>query len=615
MTTMNSELTHLDQADTGHALEIAPRVWWVGHVLDDDVFQCHVYLLEQGDQSVLFDPGSRLTFPGTLRKIEEVIPFTRIRYFVCHHQDPDITAALPLIDEMTERPDAVIVTHWRAETLLKHYGLRMPFWLVDQHDWRLTLDDRELRFVFTPYAHFPGAFCTFDPSTGVLFSSDLYGGFTARPTLVAQDESHFEALRPFHEHYMPSRDILNYALSRIEQYPVKIIAAQHGSVIPERLVPYLTDKLKHLDCGIYLFAQGNTDIQRLSHLNQTLREITQTMLLYRDFRDIAERLFHVVNRNLPVARIDYYARLEDGTLLTLSHETRFSGVVGDAPPEVLALLGKTQAQWAEAHAGVDPAIQGHTLHAGTFCSRHTEDGDLVVTLPLFSPQSQCIEAAALIYLHRETGVSPEEEQVIQQIAMPLQVALEREMIYRSIESKRKEAYQRSIRDPLTGLFTRVYMQDVMERQCSLHDRDENALVSALMIDVDHFKAVNDTYGHPAGDEVLRQVATVMRQVIRDSDIPVRFGGEEFVLFLVGTTRTDAGRYAERIRSAIATHAFAVNRAAPIPITVSLGLAFRNPFESLDSLILRADEALYRAKQAGRNRCEIAMTQGSGGDAG
>jgi diguanylate cyclase (GGDEF)-like protein len=414
---------------------------------------------------------------------------------------------------------------------------------------------------------------------------------------------------------MPSRDILNYALSRIEQYPVKIIAAQHGSVIPERLVPYLTDKLKHLDCGIYLFAQGNTDIQRLSHLNQTLREITQTMLLYRDFRDIAERLFHVVNRNLPVARIDYYARLEDGTLLTLSHETRFSGVVGDAPPEVLALLGKTQAQWAEAHAGVDPAIQGHTLHAGTFCSRHTEDGDLVVTLPLFSPQSQCIEAAALIYLHRETGVAPEEEQVIQQIAKPHQVALEREMIYRSIESKRKEAYQRSIRDPLTGLFTRVYMQDVMERQCSLHDRDENALVSALMIDVDHFKAVNDTYGHPAGDEVLRQVATVMRQVIRDSDIPVRFGGEEFVLFLVGTTRTDAGRYAERIRSAIATHAFAVNRAAPIPITVSLGLAFRNPFESLDSLILRADEALYRAKQAGRNRCEIAMTQGSGGDAG
>ncbi|WP_052315020.1 diguanylate cyclase [Thiocystis violascens] len=608
---MNSELTHLDQADTAHALEIAPRVWWVGHVLDDDVFQCHVYLIEQGDQSVLFDPGSRLTFPGTLRKIEEVIPFTRIRYFVCHHQDPDITAALPLIDEMTDRPDAVIVTHWRAEALLKHYGLKMPFWLVDQHDWRLPLDDRELRFVFTPYAHFPGAFCTFDPSTGVLFSSDLYGGFTARPTLVAQDESHFEALRPFHEHYMPSRDILNYALSRIEQYPVKIIAAQHGSIIPERLVSYMTDKLKHLDCGIYLFAQGNTDIQRLSHLNETLREITQTMLLYRDFRDIADRLFHVVSRNLPVEKIDYYARLEDGTLLTLSHETRFSGVVGDAPAEVLAILGMTRPEWEMAHASMDPDLHGHTLHTGFFCSRHTEDDELVVTMPLFSPQRERIEAAALIYLQRENDVTPEQEQVIQQIAMPLQVALEREMIYRSIDSKRKEAYQRSIRDPLTGLFTRVYMQDVMERQCSLQDRDENALVSALMIDVDHFKTVNDTYGHPAGDEVLKQVATVMRQAVRDTDIPVRFGGEEFILFLVGTTPTDAGRSAERIRSAIETHAFEVNQDAPIPLTVSLGLAFRDPFEPLDSLILRADEALYRAKLAGRNRCEIAVTQRSG----
>ncbi|WP_295588309.1 hypothetical protein [uncultured Lamprocystis sp.] len=84
---MDTNLTHLVGVDTQHAVQIAPRVWWVGHVLDDDVFQCHVYLLEQGDQSVLFDPGSRLTFAGTMRKVEEVIPFTNIRYFVCHHQD------------------------------------------------------------------------------------------------------------------------------------------------------------------------------------------------------------------------------------------------------------------------------------------------------------------------------------------------------------------------------------------------------------------------------------------------------------------------------------------------------------------------------------------------
>jgi flavorubredoxin len=207
----------LQAADTRHAVEIAPRIWWVGEILADDPFQCHVYLLEQGDQSVLFDPGSRLTLSGTLRKIVEVMPINRIRYYVCHHQDPDITAAMPLIDELIERKDAVLVTHWRAQALLKHYALRMPFWLVDEHDWRLPLEDRELQFIFTPYAHFPGAFCTFDPKSRILFSSDLFGGFTTQPTLVARDESHFEAIRPFHEHYMPSRDILGYALAQIDR--------------------------------------------------------------------------------------------------------------------------------------------------------------------------------------------------------------------------------------------------------------------------------------------------------------------------------------------------------------------------------------------------------------
>lgn len=98
-----------------------------------------------GDQSVLFDPGSHLTFAGTLRKIEEVIPFTKIGYFVC-----------------------------------------LPFWLVEQHDWRLQLLDRELRFVFTPYAHFPGAICSFDPSTRALRRPHR-GRTRDRPIATKQD--------------------------------------------------------------------------------------------------------------------------------------------------------------------------------------------------------------------------------------------------------------------------------------------------------------------------------------------------------------------------------------------------------------------------------------------
>ncbi len=601
---MNTDLTHLANADTGHAVEIAPRVWWVGHVLPDDVFQCHVYLVEQGDQSVLLDPGSGLTFPGTLRKIEEVIPFSHIRYFVCHHPDPDITAALPLIDRMIDRPDAVLVTHWRTQALIKHYGFKLPFWLVDEHDWRLPLLDRELRFVFTPYAHFPGAICTFDPATGVVFSSDLFGGFTERPALVAADESHFEALRPFHEHYMPSRDILDFAVSQMERFPIRIIAPQHGSIIPERLVPFMVEKLRHLDCGIYLFARENTDFLRLSRLNQTLREITRTMLLYRDFRDIADQLLKVVQRNLPADRIDYYALLDGGQVLVLSHETRFSGFQEEAPPEVGRILGTTKEVWTRAHE-LEPDLAGHRLHDGPFCSRDDGQGGQILTLPMFSPQRSRLEAAALIHLSRQIPIGPEEEQLVQQLGTPLQVALEREVIYRTIEAERQKAYQRSIRDSLTGLFTRVYMHDAMERHCSLHDRNAGAPVAAAMIDLDYFKRVNDTFGHGAGDEVLRRVAQLVREGLRDSDIPVRFGGEELIVFLVGTSALGATEYAERIRSAIGRQPFELGNGVRVPITVSVGVAVRDPGEPLESLIRRADEALYSAKLGGRNRVELA----------
>ncbi len=601
----------LQAADTHHAVEIAPRTWWVGEVLADDPFQCHVYLLEQGDQSVLFDPGSRLTFPGTLRKIEEVMPINHIRYYVCHHQDPDIAAAMPLIDELIDRKDAVLVTHWRAQALLKHYGLRLPFWLVDKHDWRLPLEDRVLDFVFTPYAHFPGAFCTFDPKTRVLFSSDIFGGFTAHPTLIARDESHFEAIRPFHEHYMPSRDILGYALAQIERHPVQTIAPQHGSIIPPRLVPFMIEKVRHLECGIYLFARGDTDIQRLSRLNETLREITQTMLLYRDFGEIAGRLLELVQRNLPARRIDYYATLENGATLMLSPETRFAGIIDAVPTEIRTILGLTRDQWISAHTE-DPLLRDHAIHGATFCSRPAPGGSdegSALTLPLFTPRDHRMAAVAIIHLDGTLDITPDVEQVIEQLALPLQVALEREVIYRTIDMEREKAYQRSIRDPLTGLFTRFYMHDVMARYCALQDRDHHQGVAAAMLDIDHFKRVNDTYGHGGGDRVLQSVAKRILDLVRETDVAVRFGGEEIICFLVGDAAIAPDAFAERLRRALEQHDIELDDGRTLRITASLGTAQRAPGEPLDELIRRVDEALYQAKEGGRNRVVQASPAG------
>ncbi len=251
---------------SGSPVELAPRVWWVGAVRPAETFQCHAYLVEDGENSVLIDPGSVDAIDEVLSKVRQVVPIESIRWVVCHHSDPDIAGGLPALHVALSRPDVELVTEWRAKTLLHHYHAGFPYYLVEEHDWRLPLSEgRQLRFVLTPYLHFPGAMCSWDESSGVLFSSDLFGGFTDGRELVAADMGYFEAIRPFHEHYMPSRDILAAGLDRLRRSftPITMIAPQHGCVIPPALVDEIFDRLVELECGIFLIAQDDLDVARL----------------------------------------------------------------------------------------------------------------------------------------------------------------------------------------------------------------------------------------------------------------------------------------------------------------------------------------------------------------
>ena len=125
-----------------------------------------------------------------------------------------------------------------------------------------------------------------------------------------------------------------------------------------------------------------------------------------------------------------------------------------------------------------------------------------------------------------------------------------------------------------------------------------------MLDIDHFKRVNDTYGHTLGDEVLREVAVRLASSVRAVDLPCRYGGEEFVVVMPATRLTDAARIAERIRLAVAGETFPVGE-KEISVTVSLGVSASAGAEDRpESLLRRADEALYEAKAAGRNQVVV-----------
>jgi diguanylate cyclase (GGDEF)-like protein len=420
-----------------------------------------------------------------------------------------------------------------------------------------------------------------------LFSSDLFGGFTDGFDLFAQDESYFEAIRPFHEHYIPSNEVLVHAVEKIRKLPLRLIAPQHGRLIPGRLAPFIFDKLSGLDCGLFLLTQGSADVHRLTALSKTLREFTKALVLYRDFTEIVEAARPLMRRLLPLQELYFLAFDDEGTMVALTPANRYRSHPAQLSTTMLERL------LPAAHAPAGSAIP---------VDFHFEDGQPqypTLAVPLDAGNKGSSSALALLALTEEVSLTEEARALLMHLSQPLQVAIEREMMLRNLDQQREQIYQRSIRDPLTGLFNRNYMQDMMQRLLSLNDRNPEAKVAVAVMDVDHFKSINDRFGHNQGDTVLKSVADAVMACIREGDLAVRLGGEEFAVFSSGPASVGIADFAERLRKAIAKLDFS-GIAADFRVTASLGVAIRQPKESLFDLIGRADEALYRAKRDGRN---------------
>ena len=159
-------------------------------------------------------------------------------------------------------------------------------------------------------------------------------------------------------------------------------------------------------------------------------------------------------------------------------------------------------------------------------------------------------------------------------------------------------------DALTNLNNRRQFETRLGQEISIAKRQNNPLC-AMMIDIDFFKRVNDTYGHAAGDEVLRTVAGIIKDTLRESDIPSRYGGEEFAVLLPFTKLEEARIVGERLRAAVESAPIPINQdsldAQTINVTISMGLAEYDKQETGEVLFERADKALYEAKTGGRNR--------------
>lgn len=189
-----------------------------------------------------------------------------------------------------------------------------------------------------------------------------------------------------------------------------------------------------------------------------------------------------------------------------------------------------------------------------------------------------------------------------EILARIRAQLRRKSISRKLEEEKEAYFERSVTDPLTGLYNRLYFRTVMERSIAASKRF-NVRYSLLMMDIDDFKLINDSFGHLAGDEVLKEIGSILQRTMRNCDIAVRYGGEEFTVLLMGSSLDGAYRAAERLRGQI--ECYSGKETGDNKITVSIGVTeFKTDDSCMEDIIKRADEALYAAKKNGKNKVEM-----------
>lgn len=297
---------HLEAVPIGDpedSRDLGDGIHWVG-VDTDDSFRCNPYLIIDGDEAVLIDPGGLLSANAVLNRVVQLIDPQKIRYIIAHHQDPDVISAVSMLREVVA-PDCKIVCHSRMSVLIKHLGSGFPFLDIDKKRWQLTFGNgRTLTFAHTPYLHSPGAIVTYDAQSETVFTSDLFGGITENWKLEA-GPNYLEQIMAFHIDYMPSVDILSTGIDNIQALGrIRRIAPQHGSIIEGADVERLMKSVRELQVGMYADKafQGRLEVQQEAVRMKQMAENASIPLMYAD----AQGIIRFINR----ASVELFSKVE-----------------------------------------------------------------------------------------------------------------------------------------------------------------------------------------------------------------------------------------------------------------------------------------------------------------
>jgi flavorubredoxin len=231
--------------DNGHA------IYWLG-IPEDSAFRCNTYLIVDGQEAILVDPGGHTSFEFVKNRVLQIVPLEKVTALIVCHQDPDVAASM--VDWLALNPEIKIISSVRTNILLPHYGKTVyTFTNINEYPVYYFVSGRKLKFVESPFLHFPGAFTTYDETAKFLFSGDIWASIDMDWKLVVEDFNQHELkLTLFHIDYMASNIAARGFVERIRHLDLEAILPQHGSLIPRKFIHKSLDYLYNLKCGLDL---------------------------------------------------------------------------------------------------------------------------------------------------------------------------------------------------------------------------------------------------------------------------------------------------------------------------------------------------------------------------
>jgi len=534
-----------------NVVEIADGIYWVGGGGLEGNLRCNPYLLIDGDEAVLFDPGSVLDFSAVYANIRSLIDPAKIKYVVLHHQDPDLCSSVPLLEKAGL--SFVIVTHWRSRMLIDYYGIRSAYYIVNEHDLRLKLSSgRLIRFVQTPYLHFPGAIISYDSSTKTMFTSDLFGAFPGDNNDLYAGPDYLEKMKMFHEHYMPSNDILRPVMEILLQMNIDILAPQHGCVIKDNIKEHIR-ALRDLDCGSFL-----TPIRKeLNSYGGYAAVASQILQRY-------AALFGQKEVDEAIAGLDIKI---DGPNYNVIDYNYTGNMLWDIMFEHI-----------QAHKGIDWIMVIEPL-----VRKIAAEYDL--------PVPRIFEASLQKTKAELSKINAENERLAE--------------INRSLNDGLEATRNQLFRCPETGLYNQDFFSSYLVNEVNLKDwRQNTANPGIIMLSVDNFGRIQHNYGSGEMTNALRSLTYILKDISPENSVIFKLNGAEFVCYLPDTTKDQIISLAEAQRSSIERSAKFIE-----PLTVSVGLATANELLTnegelsggLDYLFEIAESRVQLAKKLGMNR--------------